>query len=396
MKILYSVGDPGGRTDYSVYSGSICHIVNLTRAFKQLGNEVVSVIAGEGKKERKTASYFRLLKQIIPGTVSSAMREIYKIWYNVTFYRTYKKVFQHESPDFVYERYSSFHVSTSVIAEQLGIPYIVEINGPAEERRWFGPAHFSSIALAVQKRIATRADAIVTVSMGMKNYLIERGIPPERIYVLPNGVDCELFDPQAIDGQEVRNKYNLKGKTVVGFVGSMKEYHGIGLLVQAAKQVMESADNIHFLLVGPLTQPEFLKKEGLVECFTLTGGVPYDRIPEYISSMDICVVPASNWNFSPIKVFEYGAMGKPVIAPRVGPIQEVIEHGTNGILTKPGDAKDLAEKIQQLARRHLLRAKLGSNLMGRVRQYHTWKKNAQRTIDIYQAIRNRHLGGMET
>jgi len=389
MKILYSVGNPGKRTDHTVYSGNICHIVNLTRAFTQLGNEVISVSAGAGKKERKTASYFRLLKQIIPGTVSSAMREIYKIWYNVPFYRTYKKVFQDESPDFVYERYSHFHVSTSVIAEQFGIPYIVEINCPVEERKWSGPAHFSSIASAIQKRVATRADAIVTVSMGMKNYLIERGIPSERIYVLPNGADCQLFDPQAIDGEEVRNKYNLKGKTVVGFVASMEDYHGVGLLAQAAKQLTESADNIHFLLVGPSTQLEFLKKEDLVECFTLTGGVPYERIPEYISSMDICVVPASNWYFSPIKVFEYGAMGKPVIAPRVGPIQEVIEHGTNGILTKPGDAKDLAEKIQQLARRRLLRAKLGSNLMGRVRQYHTWKKNAQRTIDIYQAIRNR-------
>jgi len=389
MKILYVVGNPGLRIDNSVYTGSTSHIVNLIEAYRKLGHMVVPIIAGQGTRESQAKLSFSNQKYILPLSIASMVRDGYKIYYNYNFLSSYKSFFKREIPDFIYERYSYFFWASSTIARDLKIPHILEINAPIEARSRFGPAHFSFLASLIQRKVEKCTNAIITISGVMRDYLVKRGVPSRKIHVLPNGVDTELFDSSSAF-QDIRNKYSLRGKIVIGFVGSMHKHHGVELLIRLAQDLIRERKELHFLVVGRFRDrrqfEENLKGRGVSEHFTLTGGIPFEAVPAHIAAMDICVMPNSNWNGSPIKIFEYGAMGKPVIAPRTAPVQEVIEDGKNGILINPGDAEDLKEKILILVNDSKLRKELGSKIMEHIRKHHTWKRNAERVIDIYRAI----------
>jgi glycosyltransferase involved in cell wall biosynthesis len=389
MKILFVVGDPGVRIEASVFGGLASFLFNLIKSFRDIGNEVTVLLSSDHEGERGDVKLGSCLKQRLPFKLFSILKSIHKIMYNFKFYKSYCPFFQKEAADCIFEKHCNFHLASSVIARKLGIPYIVQIDGPVEAMKRFGPAYFLSLASAIQRKVAERANAIVVVSEAMRNYLTEKGISSKKIFVVPNAADIELFNPQTVT-EDIRSEYKLGDKIIIGFVGSMKKYHGIELIIKLAEDLIREEDNIHFLIIGPFEDrgqfEEALKSKGVSEHFTLTGGIPFKEVPAHISAMDICVMPDSNWNGSPIKIFEYGAMGKPVIAPRVSPVEEVIEDGKNGLLIIPGDEKDLRDKVLTLVHDHTLRKELGSKLMKHVREHHTWQKNAERIVDIYHAI----------
>jgi len=125
----------------------------------------------------------------------------------------------------------------------------------------------------------------------------------------------------------------------------------------------------------------------LEKAVTFAGRVPYEEVHEYAGAMDICVIPYATWYGSPTKLFEYGASGKPVIAPRTGPIQELLRDGENGILTEVGDPEDLAQKILALARTPILGKKLGIQLREEILLNHNWRRNTEKLINIFESIK---------
>ena len=131
---------------------------------------------------------------------------------------------------------------------------------------------------------------------------------------------------------------------------------------------------------------KFVDGNGMSEYITFTGNVPYEHIPEYIAAMDIVTMPSSNVYGSPIKIFEYMAMQKPVIAPNVGPVQEIIRNGYNGVLIKPGDKTEMVEKILYLSQNRNKAKKLSQNARNSVLEKHTWKKNVEKIIQISSCI----------
>lgn len=389
MKILFVVGDPGVRIEPSVFGGLASFLFNLMKSFREIGNQVTALLSSNRRGERGDVELGFSLRQRLPFKMFYILKSIYKILYNFKFYESYYPFFQKEAADFIFEKHCNFHLASSVISKKLGIPYIVQIDGPVEAMKRFGPAYFLSLAAAIQKKVAERANAVVVVSEAMRNYLTQKGISSKKIFVVPNAADIELFNPQNVT-EDIRSRYKLGDKIIIGFVGSMKKYHGVKLIIKLAEDLIKEEDKIHFLIIGPFEDrgqfEEVLKNKGVSEHFTLTGGIPFKEVPAHISAMDICVMPDSNWNGSPIKIFEYGAMGKPVVAPRVSPVEEVIEDGKNGLLIIPGDEKDLREKVLTLVHNPMFRRELGSKLMEHVREHHTWQKNAERIIDIYRSI----------
>jgi len=315
------------------------------------------------------------------------LKDLYKIFYNFQFYLKYLPLFKREKPDFIYERWSAFHFMTAFFAKRMRIPYILEVNAPPVDIRWFTKTYFLPLITFIQKKLVEKADAVIVVSNYIKQYFINKGLPPEKIFVLPNAVDIDIFNEKRCN-RDIRSEYGLpKDVIVIGFVGSMKKYHGVKVLIEASIKVVEKRKNVHFLLVGSFNEnnnyTEFLKTRKMTNFFTITGGVPFIDVPEYISAMDICVVPQADIYMSPIKIFEYGAMGKPVIAPRIGPVEEVINDGKEGLLITPGHPDELAKKILTLISNPQLEKKIGRNLKKEVYTYHTWRKNALKVIEIY-------------
>ena len=218
---------------------------------------------------------------------------------------------------------------------------------------------------------------------------MERGVRSEKVYIIYPVADDDFFRP-ARRRADIRGRFGIDGKVVVGFLGSMSPYMRVDLLLRAAMEVGRVPNNIHFLIVGDgetmsdLTL--FAKDNRLERLVTFTGRVPYEEVPEYCGAMDICVVPHATWYGSPTKLFEYAATGKPIIAPRMQSMQDLIRHGENGILTEVDDVGDLTKNILNLASNPLLRHTLGMKSREEmVRQ--TWSRNTDKLIDIFKSIR---------
>lgn len=390
-RILFVWADPRAKIGSSAFTGSSSHVFNLLKAIRDNGNQVTSILPGEGSQEKRAKAAFGHIKGRIHSGLSSWLRDTYEIFYDFQFQKRYKEVFQNGPFDFIYERLSFFHQSCSRFAENLGLPYVVEVHSTVEARHWLGNSHFLNLANRIQKRVIERADSIIVVSETLREIYIRQGILPEKIKVVPNAVDEKLFDPNKVNEREIWRRYGLEGKTVIGLVSSMKKYHGVDLLVEAMERVVRNAPKAHLLLVGPSENEKNSKMvmDNQKEFLTMTGEIPYNEIPQFIEAMDLCVVSILDTRGSPIKIFEYGAMGKPIIAPDLPAIRELLLHNETAILFRPGDVESLGNAILYLIHNPNLAQKIGEQLRIHILKEYTWRRNAERIMKIYEEIKRK-------
>jgi glycosyltransferase involved in cell wall biosynthesis len=185
------------------------------------------------------------------------------------------------------------------------------------------------------------------------------------------------------DVSEVREAYKLEGKTVIGFVGSIFPYHGVHLLIEAFSQLDEKVDT-RLLIVGDGAALPELKAQalsaGVLDRCIFTGSVPHRKVYPLMENMDICCMPDSNWYGSPVKIFEYGLMKKPVIAPDVGPVRDVMKDGEDAILVKP-KAEALKAALEKLVEDRNLRDELSHSWHEKVLLNHTWDAAAKKVLN---------------
>jgi glycosyltransferase involved in cell wall biosynthesis len=332
----------------------------------------------------------------LPPAINLALRDTYALIHDRRFISYCRAICRQAKFDFIYERAALYHRTGCQLSKNFGIPLILEVNSPLEELLTLygcAPA-LNPVASYIEQSTARKAHSVVVGSAGMRRYLIERGVTPEKIFTIYPTADDHFFLP-ARRRAEIRQKYDLEGKMVVGFIGSMAPYQRVDLLLHAAVEVRRVSDNVQFFVVGDgpgmASLKRFVADHDLEDSVSFTGRVPYEDIPEYCGAMDVCVIPHGTWYGSPTKLFEYAASGKPVIAPLVEPIQELIRDGENGLLTEVGDVGNLAEKIMTLAQNPELRARLGAKLHKEIMQAHTWDRNTAKLIEIFEAIkRNGH------
>src|SRR5437870_3631562 len=153
-------------------------------------------------------------------------------------------------PDAIYERYALFHRAGGDVAESLKIPRVLEMNAPlVEEQERFRGLRLKYLAEETETETLCRADHVVAVSAAVKERALARGVPSERVTVLPNGVDTARFHP-SVNGHPVRQRYGLVGKLVIGFVGSLKPWHGLDFLFDALEQITAGRPDAVLLVVG--------------------------------------------------------------------------------------------------------------------------------------------------
>jgi len=214
--------------------------------------------------------------------------------------------------------------------------------------------------------------------------VIADGIAPDRVITLPNAADPERFRPE-IPGTSVRARYGLDGARVVGFTGAFFPWHGVGLLLDALTALLHEIPDAAALLVGDGPEraalEERVRREGLERRVRFAGWVGHESLPEHLAAFDIAVMPDSNDYGSPMKIYEYMAMGKPVVAPRLGPLQDGIRDGETGLLFPPRDAAGLRSALTALLRDEPRRARMGELARAHVLANHTWDRNGSRVLD---------------
>jgi glycosyltransferase involved in cell wall biosynthesis len=410
MKILYLCADSG--IDVAGVKGASIHVRALVRAFAKLGHEVTLLCASASNPEalqsdlrarvlvcpqagwnRAFGSALRALNRLL-GRPARRNLDLLKLVHNFSFRQYAERAVRQVNPDFIYERYSLWAVAGSQIASRRSLPQVLEVNAPLayEEQVYRAGLTFPRWAQWVEHRVWRKADVVVPVSAALRQRMVDAAVAAERIHVLPNAVDTDLFRPD-VDGYAVRDRFQLGDRFVIGFVGSFKAWHGIDLLLDAFHDLHRADSSTHLLLVGdgPLRGAlnEQVRRLGMEEAVTFAGGVPHGEIPQYLAAMHATVAPypaLEEFYYSPLKLFEYMAAGRAVVSSRVGQVAEVIADGVNGLLFAPGDRAGLTECMQRLRQNPALRVQLGRNAAAAC-SHNTWQQHAVRVVEWVESLK---------
>lgn len=295
--------------------------------------------------------------------------------------------------DFIYERYSLFSYAGIRLARELGVPHLLEVNAPlAYEQEKMRGLEMKELARELERHIFCGSDQVLAVSQPLQDYVIACGVPAERVRVVPNAVDPQRFVAPT-EGRAVRMQHQLEDKFVVGFVGSLKPWHGTDTLLEAFNELRRQTPHTHLLIVGDGPTREALehyaRKYELAPFVTFTGNVPYEQVPEYVAAMNVTVAPYApheNFYYSPIKIFEYMVMGKPVIAGALGQVKDLVRDGETGLLYEPGNIGQLTEALMTLASNAEFTRTMGEKARAWVQREHTWENNARLVVEFAQGL----------
>jgi glycosyltransferase involved in cell wall biosynthesis len=266
---------------------------------------------------------------------------------------------------------------------------VLEINAPSDESRLYKNeyAHIPWLPERLERFKLRHADGIVTISTALKKHLVAHlGADESRVVVAPNGADTDIFHPEVSPDREALAK--LGDGPVVGFVGSFQKWHGSELLARMIADVSAACPDARFLMVGDGPERERMQKacERIVAGRVLfTGRVDHARVPGLVACMSIAVVADTGFYMSPLKVIEWMAAGKAVVAPAYGPLAEIIDDGVEGLLFPPGDIDALVGCVRRLLDDSALGSRLGHAAANRVRRSLTWRHNAERVIAACRA-----------
>jgi glycosyltransferase involved in cell wall biosynthesis len=302
---------------------------------------------------------------------------------------------------FVYQRYALYNTSGPELALRLKAPLVLEYNGSEVwiARNWGRPLVYERLARRIEDAVLSAADLVVVVSRTIRDELVARGVAPARVLVNPNGVDPERYSP-SVGGEAVRRRLGLEGKRVLGFIGTFGRWHGAEVLADAFAALVarrpEWRQSLRLLMAGDgLTRPEVerrLRAHGVADLAVLTGTIPQEDGPAHLAACDVLVSPhvpnadGSPFIGSPTKVFEYMAMGRGIVASRLGQIGEVLRHEETALLVEPDDAQATAAACERLLDDPSLALRLGRMARASVLAHHTWTEHTRRIVEALRDV----------
>jgi glycosyltransferase involved in cell wall biosynthesis len=262
-----------------------------------------------------------------------------------------------------------------------------------------------------------QADLVLAVSAELRNYVIGLGVTPDRVHVIPNGVDSALFYPKLSCANGVERKMEVSsqallnfgksagvddhvktvdvdGGPVLGFVGGLRPWHGVEILPRLVERLRACHPSIRMVIAGDGPMRDDLERafdeRGLSEAVHFTGALHHEDVPNWIRRFDVAVAPYAPvqhpFYFSPLKLFEYMACGVPMVAARMGQIGEVVRHGETGLLYRPGDFDELVAACNRLLDDEALRQKIGRSAAEEIHGHYTWDRNVNRIIELVHAL----------
>ena len=398
MKILYY--SPHPYLNLSSPSGPGTHMREMIRGFREEGHEVaVCILGGEHIYGNINFNFGNTgikgkIKSLIPDILWQTVKDFNLQFKDKAAGKSLEKVIEDFQPDLIYER--GFYMMTSgvKIANQLGIPHILEMNAPFPEEKieLEGKTWLKGKSEKLERIQAEGTNMMVVVSSGLKNYYESKYQALKgKVLVTPNAIDPNNFLVDPAETSALREELGiLQDDVVIGFVGSIFPYHGVKDLLLSFGELCENipTKNIKLLIVGDgETLPELKRiaaNSSWNQQVIFTGNIPYTSVKSYIANMDITVLANSKWYCSPIKIFEYGALNKAIVSINTTAVQDVMINGEDGILIDE-PKKDLRDALGQLIENEPLRSQFAQSFHDKVLTKHTWNAMAKLIITTFKS-----------
>jgi glycosyltransferase involved in cell wall biosynthesis len=390
MRIAYVSADVG--VPVFGAKGASVHVRELARALHSLGHELLIVTARAGGSAPADFHVpVRELSSRAGAGLGATGIERRALQANDALRRYGRTILREFRPDAVYERYSLFGTAGAELAAQLDVPFLLEVNAPlVDEQAMHRGLDWPTAARRLERRLLRSSDHVIAVSQRLRQWLVELGLDERRVTVIPNGVDVQRFRPPARKAAgTLEEQLGLDGRPLVGFLGTLKPWHDVATLIRAVALLQGGPSPPRLLVLGDGPERarlgEIARREGLRSSTIFTGSIPYERVPAYLAALDVAVAPygpGDGFYFSPLKLFEYLAAARPVVAAAVGDIGHCIRPGATGCLYPPGDVAALAGSIRALLEDRERAAALGRAGREHVCAQHTWQANARVVVEL--------------
>lgn len=231
-----------------------------------------------------------------------------------------------------------------------------------------------------------KADKIIALTQYLKDDLASRNIDTKKVFIISNGADLELFNPSRFTREEIEKlRHSFGANKLIVFSGSLQD---LTLLIDSALDVIKEIKGVKYLIIGDHRDPnrsksawmEKINRKGLGDYFIFLGRKPREDIPKYLLCADVCVDCFPNEPYfaaaHPIKLLEYGACEKPVVATRVSETEKIVKHGEYGFLANPNDPSEFARYIISLLKSNDLAVQMGVKFSNYVRTNFGWNQLA--------------------
>lgn len=378
MKVAYVCTDPGVPV-FGSKGGSI-HVQSVVRALLAQGTEVLLFarrLGGEPPVGLESVVVRPLSKAPSGQTIE---RERFLLNANAELDAL---LAAERDVDFIYERHSLFSFAAMERARSVGVPGLLEVNAPlVEEQQEYRSLSLVDEARTAAERAFGAADAVLAVSGTLGAWLERETAAAGRVHVVPNGVDISRF------GSHVHASMPAEaGVVTIGFVGSLRPWHGVEQLVTAFLRLRREGLPVRLLIVGDGPMREQIEAACAPEAgaVMLTGAVAPEQVPGLLASMDVAAAPyprLEGFYFSPLKLFEYMAAGTAIVGSASGQVREVIEDGRTGMLYEPDDANGLCSVLRKLTADSDLRRELGTQARATAIHKHAWDTVAAKILDL--------------
>lgn len=378
MKILY-------HHRIASKDGQYVHIEEIIKALKKQGHEIILVAPSMGEEQDfgGDGGLVSQLKSKLPKWLYEMIEFAYSFW---ALFKLGRAIIKHK-PDFIYERYNLMNPSGIWAKKLFGVPLLLEVNAPLlEERSKYDGVSLAGLARWTEHYTWRNADYVLPVTNVLAQHQRDIGVPEKRIKVIPNGINQSEFIDKLYDNPL---KADVSDKLVVGFVGFCRDWHGLDKIVQLLAQ--PGNEKLFFLLVGDGPAVAGIKKiaqeTGIEDRIYVTGLVNRDEMPAWLGPIDIALQPAVVDYASPLKMLEYMATGKAIVAPRQANIEELLTDGENALLFDPEDQQTFVDACDKFIRDEALREKLAAAAKQSIFDRNlTWDGNAETIVALAKGL----------
>lgn len=382
MKILY-------HHRIASKDGQYVHVEEIINALKTLGHEVVTVAprVSEQASFGGDGGWMSKLRTALPKFASELLEFGYAFY---AFAKLSLAIVKHR-PDVIYERYNLLFPAGIWAKKCFDLPLILEVNSPLfDERSAYGGLALPRLARWSEHYTWQHADHVLPVTHVLADFVRKAGVDDARVSVVANGVNLAHFAPNL----QVIRQPQFAGKLVLGFVGFCREWHQLDrvlALIAAAK-----SHNILLLIVGDGPASDSLRQKAaalsIEDRLYITGVVERDAMPAWLDQIDVALQPAVTPWSSPLKLIEYLAKGKVIVAPNSRNILELLSHEQNALLYDPDCENALLLAIERVMQDEGLRTRLAQNALRTIdNKQLTWKQNAERIAALFASLQDKDV-----